>query len=95
LGVGLFHEIILTHYIPSFRVERTYLLKLAEGIAASSIVLRSYRGEITQPPSLKTRLANTVRLLLKKPVEKDFYKAVLRGEASGRVLVDKNEILPA
>ncbi len=87
LGVGLFHKISVTHCIPSFRVEKEYLLRLAGGIAASTIVLKSYRGIISNPPSYKTRIANGIRLIIKNPIEKLFFKAILDGEKKGRSLV--------
>lgn len=90
LGVGLFHEIVVVHYIPSFRLEKKYLLRLAEGIAASTIVLKYYRGIISNPPSLKNRIATILRIILKKGIDKEFYKAVLKGEKKGRLLIAQN-----
>lgn len=87
LGVGLFHQIVVTHYIPSFRVEKKYLLRLAEGIAASAVVFKSFRGEYPKPLSLKNRIANNLRLLMKRPIDRKFYLAVLQGEEQGRQIV--------
>jgi glycosyltransferase involved in cell wall biosynthesis len=83
LGVGLFREIKLTHFIPSFRLKKKYLLKLAESIVASSIVLKYYRGIVTAPPSMKKRGANMMRMVIKKGVDRAFFKAVLKGEKVG------------
>lgn len=91
LGVGLFHRIILNHYIPLSRLRKQYLLNLAKGIAASSIVLSNYRGVITSAPSARTRIANILRIVLKKPVDRAFYKAVLKGQKEGMSLIRQNE----
>jgi glycosyltransferase involved in cell wall biosynthesis len=87
LGVGLFHELVLEHYIPSKRLKKDYLIKLAEGIAASSIVFRSFRGELPVKPSLKTLLANRIRLTMKTKMDRCFYAAVLKGEKNGREIL--------
>jgi hypothetical protein len=65
-------------------------LRLAEGIAASTVVLKYYRGIISKPPSLKNRTATILRIILKKGVDKEFYRAVLRGEKKGRSLIPQN-----
>ncbi|OQP67658.1 glycosyltransferase [Niastella populi] len=92
LGVGLFHELSLDHYIPKNRLSKEYLLSLAEGISASAIVFRSFRNEFPKQLSFKNKIANTIRLLLKNKIDKQFYKAVLKGEATGRKIVF-NQIL--
>jgi len=84
MGVGLFKDLILDHFIPSNRITLGYLLKLAEGISASAIVFKSLRGEIPMKPAFKTHLANALRLVLKSNTDRAFYRAVLRGEALGR-----------
>ena len=92
LGVGLFHEIVVTHYIPTFRLEKQYLLKLAGGIAASSIVLKSFRNDFPAVVSLKTIIANKVRLALKGKLDREFYSAVLKGEDYGRKILAGKKI---
>lgn len=87
LGVGLFDELVLDHYIPGKRVTKEYLLKLAEGIAASTIVFKSFRNEYPIAPSLKNRGANFLRLMLKSSLDRSFYKAVLKGTEEGRKIV--------
>ncbi|WP_205508573.1 glycosyltransferase [Longitalea arenae] len=87
LGVGLFHKIVVTHYIPPFRVEKEYLLRLAEGIAASAVVFRSFRGEYATEPSMKNRLAYHLRCILKNPIDRAFYQAVTRGEKAGLKMI--------
>lgn len=87
LGVGLFHKIVVTHYIPSFRVEKQYLLRLAEGIAASAVVFKSFRGEFAAAPTVKNRLAYHLRCIIKNPTDRAFYQAVTRGEKMGLKMI--------
>lgn len=86
MGVGLFHELMLDHYIPKTRLKKEYLLNLAQGIAASSIVFRSFRNDFPIKKTLKNRIANFLRLLLKNGTDRQFYKAVLKGENEGAML---------
>ncbi|MBK5188624.1 MAG: hypothetical protein JJD97_10265 [Gemmatimonadaceae bacterium] len=82
LGVGIFGALRLTHLIPESRLREGYLLSLAENIALSSVILRSFRsppGSIT-PPSLKRRVADTLRLLIMGRHERRVFRAVRRGE---------------
>ena len=82
LGVGVFGALRLTHLIPVDRLRESYLLALAENIALSTVLLRSFRspqGSIT-PPSLKMRIADTLRLMTMTPHERRVFRAVRRGE---------------
>ena len=90
MGVGVFLKLKLTHYIPSFRTEKKYLLKLAEGIAASTVVFKSFRGELREQKNYKKKLANILRLALKNKTERQFYSAVLKGEEAGFKLLQQN-----
>lgn len=87
MGTGIFYMIQLTHYIPAFRTEKKYLLKLAKGIAASAVVLYSLRGELPEKLSLKKKFANKLRWLLKSPIKKAFFAAVLAGEKTGKKMI--------
>lgn len=87
MGVGIFHELIVNHYIPACRLKESYLLKLAEGIAASAVVFKSFRGEFPKPANVKNKLANFLRLQLKKGIAKKVYKAVLKGEKKGTLII--------
>ncbi len=87
LGVGLFDELLIDHYIPASRLTKEYLLKLAAGIAASAIVFKSFRNEYPALPSLKNKWANLLRLMLKSPLDRSFFKAVLKGTDEGRKIV--------
>jgi len=90
LGVGLFENLKLDHFIPGSRTEKAYLLRLAKGIAASDIVFKSFRNEYNESPGMKTKLANQLRILFKKKLDRQFYKAVLEGRELGRQLLEKN-----
>lgn len=91
LGVGLFHELILEHYIPVKRTTREYFLKLAEGIATSSIILTSFRNQVKpETTSFKRQLANFVRDLFLSNIDKEIQRAVRRGEKLGYQIVKCN-----
>jgi glycosyltransferase involved in cell wall biosynthesis len=87
MGVGLFHELVLDHYIPSFRLTEKYLAALSQGIATSSIIFKSLRNEQPIAMSLKTRMANMVRLAIMTPMARTMYRAGLEGEEQGRRMV--------
>ena len=90
LGVGLFHELKLNHYIPSKRLSKEYLLRLAEGIAASSIILRSFRQEVQQDTRLKKKIKTGIQFLFMNSLQRQFQRAVLRGEKKGyEILANK------
>ena len=91
MGVGVFHKLELIHYIPAFRTKKKYLLRLAEGIAASTVVFHAFRGEMPSKQNFKNTLANRMRLLIKEKTAAQFYKAVLKGKNSGSEIV-RNQI---
>jgi hypothetical protein len=93
LGVGLFSNLIIDHYIPAKRLTKEYLLKLAECIAASTIVFRSYRGDFPVKSTLKNKIANFLRLILKNNIDRQFFLAIIKGEKIGKSILndDKNQ----
>jgi glycosyltransferase involved in cell wall biosynthesis len=90
LGVGLFSSLWLDHYIPAKRLTKPYLLALAKGIAASTIVFKSYRQEFPVARTMKNKIADGIRLIMKDGISRDFHLAVLDGEALGRKLLEEN-----
>ncbi len=86
LGVGVFGALRLTHLIPANRLDESYLIALAENIALSSVILRSFRNAsgAPKPPSLKNRIADTLRLASMTPHDRRVFRAVRRGESRGR-----------
>lgn len=87
LGVGLFHELKLDHFIPTSRLEKNYLLKLAKGIAASSVVFRSFRNEMPEPMTMKRKFANLLRMIIIPKLDREFFRAQLSGETEGRKII--------
>lgn len=65
LGMGVFPELKLTHLIPKERLEKPYLLRLAEGDAYSTAILRHLRGlastEAQGPKAVLKRILRDVR----------------------------------
>jgi glycosyltransferase involved in cell wall biosynthesis len=66
LGHGVFPDLCLTHLIPAHRITKKYLLRLREGIAFSSVLLKKRYGiEVFEPesePSLLSILKNIFTL---------------------------------
>ena len=92
MGVGVFHELNVVHYIPAYRTQKEYLLKLAQGIAASGIVFRSFRGEYPHKLTIKKKIANALRWILMTSIARQFFTAVLNGEKQGKAILDKENI---
>lgn len=90
LGVGLFPDLVLYHAIPTSRLKEDYLLKLAKGISSSSIVFKSFRGEVQRNPTRRTMIANFLRKILMTKKDRKFFEAVLEGEKYGREMLNKN-----
>jgi glycosyltransferase involved in cell wall biosynthesis len=65
LGTGVFTSLKLTHIIPSKRLKKDYLLKLAEANGYSSVIVESLRGKypILTPITLLSRLRKTYQRL--------------------------------
>jgi hypothetical protein len=87
LECGVLASLRLTHLIPQERLTEAYLLKLIEGVAYSSIILRSFRDATRngQPEKRPARLAaDVIRRARMTPRERRFHSAVVRGEARAR-----------
>jgi glycosyltransferase involved in cell wall biosynthesis len=89
LGVGIFRAIRLTHLIPAGRLRESYLVSLAENIALSTVILSSFRtsSAANGHVSLKTRIADLLRLATMPPRDRRVFKAVRRGERRARELL--------
>jgi len=90
LGVGLFTTLSLTHLIPASRLTESYLLRLIEGISFSGVIFRSFRSPELINDSLARRIVNKARQLRMGRRERLFFRASLRGAATGREYLDKN-----
>lgn len=88
MGLGLFQRLRLIHFIPKKRIQLDYMLRLAESIAASSVVFNSFRGPIPQRPNFKRKVANFIRLFLIDSISRKFNQAELRGIAKGIEMVE-------
>jgi glycosyltransferase involved in cell wall biosynthesis len=89
MGVGIFSSLRLTHLIPANRLRESYLVSLAENIALSSVILRSFRATaaVTAPPSLKRRIADSLRAAIMSSRERRVFRAVRRGERRAREML--------
>jgi glycosyltransferase involved in cell wall biosynthesis len=85
LGVGVFSALRLTHIIPAVRLREDYLVSLAENIALSTVVLRSFREPAASfaPLPLKTRVADLLRLSMMDARARRVFRASRRGERLG------------
>lgn len=92
LGVGLFHELMLDHYIPASRLEKDYLLRLTRGIYTSSVVFKSMRGQKPEPYTFGRRILDGIRLMFMNPLKRSFYLAQLRGMADGRRMMEHSRM---
>jgi glycosyltransferase involved in cell wall biosynthesis len=92
LGVGIFRSLALTHLVPPNRLEEDYLVRLAEGVSLSAVLLRSLRDSSTplRAPTWKRRVADMLRLLFKSRRQRRFHLATLRGERAARAFL-KNQ----
>ena len=89
LGVGIFGALELTHLIPADRLRESYLVSLAENIALSTVILRSFRtpSVATSSLSLKRRIADGLRSVLMSSRDRRVFKAVRRGEQRAREML--------
>jgi glycosyltransferase involved in cell wall biosynthesis len=95
LGVGIFRSLSLTHLIPPSRLEEDYLVRLAEGVSLSGVLLRSLRDSsgAFQQRTWKRRVADALRLLFKNRRQRRFHLATLRGERAARQFLDESRAL--
>jgi glycosyltransferase involved in cell wall biosynthesis len=83
LACGVIASLNLTHLIPRERLTEEYLLRLAEGVAYSSIILHSFRAATkngANPRGPRNRVADIVRRARMSPRDRRFHSAVLRGQ---------------
>lgn len=80
LGTGKFTTLKLTHLIPSWRLEESYLLRLEEGISCSKTILNYLRNK--QPlvqPNWKYKLYQFFARWLMSARDRRFFDAKYRG----------------
>ncbi len=90
LGVGLFRDLKLDHFIPEKRISQQYLISLAEGIATSAVILNSFRNNVVEvTPNFKNKMANYLRWFLISKIDRKIQKAVFKGEQKGFLIIKK------
>ena len=89
MGVGVFGALRLMHLIPATRLREPYLVSLAENIALSGVILRSFRDPVgaIASPSPKRRVADSLRLAIMSSRDRRVFRAVRRGERRARALL--------
>lgn len=101
MGTGVFARLSLTHVIPRTRIEKSYLLKLEEGNAASSVVMDFIRGKLkvnqttTVPKSLLARIHGKVKSIFTNAdksvsLNQDFTVARAKGSLIGHSIINKH-----
>jgi len=101
MGTGVFTTLSLTHVIPSTRVKKSYLLKLEEGNAASSVVIDFIRGKFKPNQAtpvrkpLLARIYGKAKSLFTKPdisvsLNNDFTVARANGSVIGHSIISKH-----
>lgn len=89
LGTGVFPQLSLTHLIPQRRLERQYLVGIAEGLAASDTILaRLWNDQPTwKENSLLAWLRHLYRLASLRGMARKVYLAKRRGTLIARRLL--------
>jgi len=88
LGTAVFSRLKLTHLIPTRRVQKDYLVRLAEGHGYSSVHLHSFRDGFR--PAQKGPLARLRRWRYLRGLpatERAIQEAVQRGEARAHAML--------
>jgi len=83
LGVGLISSLKLTHLISSERLTVNYLVRLAEGIFVSGVILAHLRSSSSELASYKVRWHEPLRALLHSGPHRKIQLACLRGRRRG------------
>lgn len=91
LGLGLFKNLELIHYIPKSRTSLQYLTELTKWIAASSVVLNWYRN--IKPPNFnfKSKVLDLYYRLTKSKISFAFHVATRKGEKIGKKIIEDYE----
>jgi glycosyltransferase involved in cell wall biosynthesis len=90
LGVGIFPSLKLIHLIPKERIKEGYLVRLAEGMATSDLLL-GYKWEKSNPPSpfsgVLGLLRVVVHLIFLRGIHWRMYVARLRATLRARAII--------
>lgn len=91
LGIGLIASLKLTHLIPPERLTEDYLVRLAEGIYFSAVVLAHLRHSVTDLASYTVRWHEPLRAMLASGPHRKIQTACLRGRRRGLQFVESLE----
>jgi glycosyltransferase involved in cell wall biosynthesis len=102
LGTALLSSLRVVHLIPARRLTMEYLLAMREAMSFSAVVLNSYRPHIFPPKTRLRLIADLIRALAKRGINRKFLLASVRGEfmarraiGKGKNLIDKTDSLDA
>lgn len=87
LGIGMFTRLRLTHLIPAGRLDESYLLRLAESGAFSTVILHAFRSHAHARPSRARELYEKLRLICMDARSRRFELARQRGIRKGRAFL--------
>jgi glycosyltransferase involved in cell wall biosynthesis len=80
LGTGQFTDLKMKHIIPEFRCTKTYILKLAEGLAFSGTLLEKIRNETIPLLSVNQKIKIYIKQIFMAPsFKKRVFKALIKG----------------
>lgn len=94
LGMGVFKDIKLAHFIPKERVSIPYLTELTKWISASTVVLEWYwdlPAAVVPRSRFNNLLINTYHFIRKSKIEWGFHKATMDGRRIGTKIVTDYE----
>ncbi len=83
LGTGRFTSLKMKHIIPEFRCQEEYIIRLAEGLAFSGILLAKVRDLPVPRISFKDWFRDYAKEFLMNGLEKKVSRAKRRGQAKG------------
>lgn len=87
LGIGMFTQLRLTHLIPPARLQESYLLRLAESGAFSTVILHAFRRQAHARPSRAREFYEKLRLICMDARSRRFELARQRGIRKGRAFL--------
>ena len=89
LGTGVFKSLSLVHLMPRGRVAESYLLRLVDGHACSSVILHALRDPTARPPrrNLLSWVRETRLRRALSPIALKIHDAKRRGEARAWALI--------
>lgn len=93
LGFGVFPQMVVTHLIPSSRMERSYILRLIRGLTASNLWLRHLYGfpvQLNDRKSWYTHLRSYWHFIKRPSIVREIEEAVFAGQQDFQYLLDQN-----